>query len=92
MSLRGYQNYERGERAIPVALVRALYEEFRVDLVWLLTGEGSMLLSGAALPQRHHGEQSRDDPRRRNKRGTQAADKEPAPAPKPRARKPAARR
>lgn len=45
MSLRAYQNYERGEREIPVALVHALHKEFRVDPVWLLTGEGSMMLS-----------------------------------------------
>ena len=45
LSLRAYQNYERGEREIPVALVHALYEKFRVDPVWLLTGEGSMMLA-----------------------------------------------
>jgi len=45
MSLRAYQNYERGEREVPVALVHALYEQFRVDPVWLLTGEGSMMLA-----------------------------------------------
>lgn len=42
--LRAYQNYERGEREMPVALVRALYAEFSVDPVWLLTGAGSMIL------------------------------------------------
>lgn len=45
LSLRAYQNYERGEREIPVALVRALYEEFKVDPVWLLTGSGSMIVA-----------------------------------------------
>ena len=45
LSLRAYQNYERGEREVPVALVRALYAEFRVDPVWLLTGSGSMIIS-----------------------------------------------
>ena len=45
ISLRAYQNYERGEREVPVALVHALYAEFRVDPVWLLTGEGSMMLA-----------------------------------------------
>ena len=45
LSLRAYQNYERGEREIPVALVHALYAEFQVDPVWLLTGTGSMMLS-----------------------------------------------
>lgn len=43
-SLRAYANYERGERAIPIDVVRALYEKCAVDPVWLLTGEGSMLL------------------------------------------------
>ncbi|REE18175.1 helix-turn-helix protein [Paraburkholderia sp. BL27I4N3] len=44
LSLRAYANYERGERAGPVELVRALYEQFSVDPVWLLTGDGSMIL------------------------------------------------
>jgi transcriptional regulator with XRE-family HTH domain len=43
-SLRGYANYERGERAIPVDLVLALYHHCSVDPVWLLTGEGSMTI------------------------------------------------
>ena len=44
LSLRAYQNYERGEREIPVALVQALYAEFKIDPVWLLTGKGPMIL------------------------------------------------
>ncbi|TCG07868.1 transcriptional regulator [Paraburkholderia steynii] len=44
LSLRAYANYERGERAVPVELVRALYEQFSVDPVWLLTGDGHMIL------------------------------------------------
>jgi transcriptional regulator with XRE-family HTH domain len=43
LSLRSYQNYERGERGIPVVLVHALYEKFNVDPVWLLIGTGSMI-------------------------------------------------
>lgn len=43
-SLRAYANYERGERAIPIDVVRALYEQCAIDPVWLLTGEGAMLL------------------------------------------------
>ncbi|WP_240162762.1 helix-turn-helix domain-containing protein [Paraburkholderia sp. Cy-641] len=43
-SLRAYANYERGERTIPIDIVRALYEQFSVDPVWLLSGEGSMLV------------------------------------------------
>ncbi len=45
ISLRAHQNYERGEREVPVVLVHALYETFRVDPVWLLTGSGSMMLA-----------------------------------------------
>jgi len=45
ISLRAYQNYERGEREVPLALVHALYEEFKIDPIWLLTGAGSMILA-----------------------------------------------
>lgn len=45
MSLRAYQNYERGEREVPVALIHALYSEFKVDPVWLLTGTGPMIFT-----------------------------------------------
>lgn len=45
MSLRAYQNYERGEREVPVALVHALYSEFKIDPVWLLTGIGPMIFT-----------------------------------------------
>lgn len=44
VSLRGYANYERGERAIPIDLLRALYDKYSVDPIWLLTGEGAMIL------------------------------------------------
>ncbi|WP_395065407.1 helix-turn-helix domain-containing protein [Paraburkholderia silvatlantica] len=44
ISLRAYANYERGERAIPIDVVRTLLEKCVVDPVWLITGEGSMLL------------------------------------------------
>ena len=43
ISLRAYQNYERGEREIPVVLVHRLFTEFGIDPVWLLTGQGEML-------------------------------------------------
>ncbi|MEM5386413.1 helix-turn-helix transcriptional regulator [Paraburkholderia phymatum] len=43
LSLRAYANYERGERAVPVELLRGLYEQFAVDPVWLLTGDGNMI-------------------------------------------------
>ncbi|MBR8030098.1 helix-turn-helix transcriptional regulator [Burkholderia cenocepacia] len=44
LSLRAYANYERGQRAVPVELLRALYEQFLVDPVWLMTGDGNMIL------------------------------------------------
>ena len=50
LSLRAYQNYERGEREIPVALVQALYAEFKIDPVWLLTGKGPMILEVGRAP------------------------------------------
>jgi len=42
LSLRGYQNYERGERAPSDELIRAAWSTFGIDPVWLLTGEGDM--------------------------------------------------
>ncbi|MEM5455774.1 helix-turn-helix transcriptional regulator [Paraburkholderia phytofirmans] len=44
LSLRAYANYERGERAIPIELLRGLYERFSVDPVWLMSGDGNMIL------------------------------------------------
>ncbi len=40
LTLRAYGSYERGDREIPTALFRALYKEFDIDPVWLLTGPG----------------------------------------------------
>jgi transcriptional regulator with XRE-family HTH domain len=40
MSPRAYANYERGEREMPVALFKGLYESYSIDPVWLLTGPG----------------------------------------------------
>jgi len=42
VSLRGYQNYERGERAISKELICALISTYEIDTKWLLTGEGNM--------------------------------------------------
>lgn len=39
LSLRAYANYERGEREAPVALFRALFEQFGIDPIWMLSGE-----------------------------------------------------
>ncbi|REG58599.1 transcriptional regulator with XRE-family HTH domain [Paraburkholderia sp. BL6669N2] len=44
LSLRAYANYERGDRAIPIELLRGLYERFSVDPVWLMSGDGNMIL------------------------------------------------
>jgi len=40
VSPRAYQNYERGELEIQVIVVRALYETYGADPVWLLVGPG----------------------------------------------------
>lgn len=40
LSPRAYGNYERGEREVPVALFKTLYELHSIDPVWLLTGPG----------------------------------------------------
>ena len=41
ISGRAYSNYERGERTISAEAIKALYEMFSVDPVWLLSGPGS---------------------------------------------------
>jgi transcriptional regulator with XRE-family HTH domain len=41
LSPRAYANYERGEREIPAAVVRTLYEVYGTDPLWLLTGPGT---------------------------------------------------
>lgn len=38
---RTYQNYEIGERTISAEAIKALYEMFSVDPVWLLSGPGT---------------------------------------------------
>ena len=38
ISLRSYQNYERGEREISVPAILALYQCFNIGPIWLLTG------------------------------------------------------
>ena len=56
LSPRAYANYERGEREMPVALFKTLYEAYHIDPVWILTGPGdepvvvgSRRLDGALL-------------------------------------------
>ncbi len=41
VSQGGYNTYERGQREIPVRVLRALYTKFNVNPVWMMTGEGS---------------------------------------------------
>lgn len=41
VSQAGYNSYERGQREMPLRVVRALYENFNVNPLWLMTGEGS---------------------------------------------------
>lgn len=47
LSLRAYANYERGEREMPVALFRGLYETYGIDPVWLLAGPGEQPVKAA---------------------------------------------
>lgn len=41
ISPRAYANYERGERTITAEGIKALYEMFSVDPIWLLSGPGA---------------------------------------------------
>lgn len=38
VSSRAYQNYERGEREVPAVVLKALYEVYGADPLWVLTG------------------------------------------------------
>lgn len=38
LSLRGYQNYERGDRELPAVIISRLHKMWRMDPVWLLDG------------------------------------------------------
>ena len=42
ISLRAYQNYERGERKIPADIVRKLVDKSDINPIWLLSGSGLM--------------------------------------------------
>lgn len=50
LSLRGYQNYERGERELPAATVDRAREHLGVNPRWLLEGIGEMFLPVGAAP------------------------------------------
>lgn len=41
ISPRAYANYERGERTVTAETIKALYEIFSVDPIWLLSGPGA---------------------------------------------------
>lgn len=38
LSMRAYANYERGEREAPLAVLRALYDVYGIDPVWMIGG------------------------------------------------------
>lgn len=41
VSQSAYNTYERGNREIPAKILRLLHFKFKVNPVWMLTGEGS---------------------------------------------------
>lgn len=41
VSPRAYQNYERGERELPAAVLTALHATFGIDPLWILIGPGT---------------------------------------------------
>lgn len=41
LSPRAYQNYERGERELPAAVLTTLHAKFGIDPLWVLVGPGS---------------------------------------------------
>lgn len=40
LSPRAYQNYERGERETPASVIKAIYDAFTIDPLWILAGPG----------------------------------------------------
>lgn len=51
LSTTGYQNYERGERDIPVVTLERAQAEHRISVAWVLDGEGKMFVTdGQAAP------------------------------------------
>ncbi len=45
ISLRGYQNYERGEREVPVVTLERARDHFGLNPAWVLDGVGEMFVS-----------------------------------------------
>ena len=63
VSPRAYANYERGEREMPAVVLLRLYELFRIDPVWLLTGKETA--RDAVVPQlRNHRQRALPSPAR----------------------------
>lgn len=48
LSMRAYCNYERGEREAPLAVLRAMYEVYEVDPMWLIGGYEDLPVTGKA--------------------------------------------
>lgn len=48
LSLRGYQNYERGDREIPVVTLERARDHFGLNPDWVLDGVGEMYVTGTA--------------------------------------------
>lgn len=42
LAYRSYQNYERGDREAPIALIKALFEKFNINPLWLIAGKSTM--------------------------------------------------
>ncbi|MBB1059270.1 helix-turn-helix domain-containing protein [Marilutibacter spongiae] len=39
VSKRSYVHYERGEREAPAGLIKAIYDQYGIDPVWLMSGD-----------------------------------------------------
>lgn len=50
VSPRAFQNWERGEREIPAASLRSLYEKFAIDPLWMLKGPGEKPIDAGVRP------------------------------------------
>lgn len=50
LSKRAYIHYERGEREVPSGLVKALYDLYAIDPIWLMSGEDLQPQKARALP------------------------------------------
>jgi transcriptional regulator with XRE-family HTH domain len=51
VSLRAYQNYERGERTVSKELICAFIDVLNIDPTWLLTGKGDMYRNSTTVTQ-----------------------------------------